>query len=408
MNLIESVRLALRALTTNKLRATLTMLGIIIGVMSVVALLSIGQGAQASITGQIQSIGSNLIYVTPGQRREGGINTGIASATLTLADAETIAEAVPDIAAVAPEYSRNAQVVYREQNTNTRVIGTTPAYMMVRNVYPAQGMFFSPSDNALARRVAVLGPDVAQDLFGERPVIGATIKIDRIPFHVVGIMESKGGSGPGGNQDANVYIPINTAHRYFGGRAASGGHLVTTINVSAVSEEKVDAVIDDIIWLLRRRHNIRNDEDDFSVLSQKDILNVAGQVTGILTVFLGAIAGISLLVGGIGIMNIMLVSVTERTREIGLRKAVGAQERDILIQFLIEAITLSVLGGLLGILLGVGIAQLVNLSGLFTAVVTSSSVLLAVSFAVLVGLFFGIYPARRAAILNPIDALRYE
>jgi putative ABC transport system permease protein len=408
MNLIESVRLALRALTTNKLRATLTMLGIIIGVMSVVALLSIGQGAQASITGQIQGIGSNLIYVMPGQLRERGVNTGMAAATLTLADAEAIAEAVPDIAAVAPEYSRNAQVVYRDQNTNTRVIGTTPAYMTVRNVYPAQGEFFSLSDNTLDRRVAVLGPDVAQDLFGSRPAVGATIKIDRIPFHVVGIMETKGGSGMGGNQDANIYIPINTAHRYFGGRAAAGGRLVTTINVSAVSEEKVDAVSSDIIWLLRRRHNIRNDQDDFSVLSQKDILNVAGQVTGILTVFLGAIAGISLLVGGIGIMNIMLVSVTERTREIGLRKAVGAQERDILLQFLIEAVTLSVLGGLLGILLGIGIAQLVNLSGLFTAVVTSSSILLAVSFAVLVGLFFGIYPAQRAAVLNPIDALRYE
>jgi|YNPBryantNP2012_1023418.scaffolds.fasta_scaffold15601_2 putative ABC transport system permease protein len=408
MNLIEGVRIALRALTANKLRATLTMLGIIIGVMSVVALLSIGQGARASITGQIQGIGSNLIYVTPGQLREGGVSTGVSAATLTLDDAEAIAANVPDIVAVAPEYSRNTQVVYREQNTNTRVVGTTPEYTQVRNVYPAQGEFFSPSDNTLVRRVAVLGPDVAQDLFGGRPAVGATIKIDRIPFHVVGIMESKGGSGMGGNQDANVYIPINTAHRYFGGRAASGGRLVTTINVSAVSEEKVDAVSSDIIWLLRRRHNIRNDQDDFSVLSQKDILNVAGQVTGILTVFLGAIAGISLLVGGIGIMNIMLVSVTERTREIGLRKAVGAQERDILIQFLIEAITLSVLGGLLGILLGVGIAQLVNLSGLFTAVVTSSSVLLAVSFAVLVGLFFGIYPARRAAMLNPIDALRYE
>jgi len=325
-------------------------------------------------------------------------------------DSQAIADIVPDIAAIAPVFSRNQQVVYRDKNTNTNITGTTPQYMEVRNSYPETGVFVTDEDVRLASNVAVLGPEVAANLFGSaQAALGQSIKINRVAFRVVGIMESKGGSGPGGNQDTLIYIPISTAYRYFGGRAATGaGRVVNTIDISVVSEDKVDAVSDDITWLLRRRHNVRNDQDDFSVLKQQDFLDLSNQVTGILTVFLGAIAGISLLVGGIGIMNIMLVSVTERTREIGIRKAVGACQRDVLTQFLVEAIVISVLGGLLGVVLGVGVAQLVTLSGLFTAVVSPGSIVLAVGFSVAVGLFFGIWPAQRAASLKPIDALRYE
>ncbi len=410
MNLIEGIRVALRGLAANKLRSALTMLGIVIGVAAVVALLAIGQGAQASITSRIQSIGTNVIFVTPGQRSRGGVSSTANAAPLTLEDSQAIADIVPDIAAIAPVYSRNQQVVYQDKNTNTNIIGTTPQYTEVSNSYLDMGVFVTDEDVRLASNVAVLGPEVATNLFGNaQAALGQSIKINRVSFRVVGIMESKGGSGPGGNNDTLIYIPISTAYRYFGGRAATGAsRVVSTINVSVVSEDKVDAVSDDITWLLRRRHNIRNDQDDFSVLKQQDFLDLSNQVTGILTVFLGAIAGISLLVGGIGIMNIMLVSVTERTREIGIRKAVGACQRDILTQFLVEAVVISLLGGLLGIAVGVGVAQLVTLIGLFTAVVSPGSIVLAAGFSVAVGLFFGIWPAQRAAALRPIDALRYE
>jgi len=410
MTLLEGVRVALRGLAANKLRSALTMLGIVIGVMAVVALLAIGQGARVSITSRIQSMGTNVIFVIPGQRSRGGVSSTENARPLTLQDAQAIADIVPDIAAIAPVFSRNHQVVYRDKNVNTSIVATTPQYALVRNSYPAIGVFLTDYDVRLARNVAVMGPEVAQDLFGTaQSALGKTIKINRISFRVVGIMESKGGSGPGGNQDMLIFVPISTAYRYYGARATVGAsRLVSTIDISVVSEEKVDAVSDDITWLLRRRHKIRNGQDDFSVLKQQDFLDLSNQVTGILTVFLGAIAGISLLVGGIGIMNIMLVSVTERTREIGIRKAVGACSRDILIQFLVEAIVISVLGGLLGIGLGVAVARLVTMIGLFKAVVSPGSIVLALGFSIAVGLFFGIWPAHRAASLNPIDALRYE
>jgi putative ABC transport system permease protein len=411
MSVIESIRTALQGLAANKLRSSLTMLGIIIGVGAVIALLALGEGAQASVTQEIQGIGSNLIFIMPGSRDRGPMTTGT-TGILTLADAEAIAAPgnVPGVLAVAPEFDNSADVAYGATSVNTTIRGTTTDYPVVRNSFPATGEFFTEQHVTSMARVAVLGYQTAQDLFGDDDPIGRTIRINRVHFRVIGVMGEKGG-GPGGNTDDAVFIPITTAQRkLFGGRAASGtSWRVSLINVSATSQGAVNAATDGIISLLRQRHKIRpGNDDDFSVMSQQDILSTAEQVTGILTIFLGAIAGISLVVGGIGIMNIMLVSVTERTREIGIRKAVGAKRRDILMQFLAEAVVLSVIGGLLGILLGTGIAALVERLGLMTTVVSADAVLLATGFSIAVGLFFGIYPSMRAARLHPIEALRYE
>lgn len=408
MSLTESLRIALKVLVTNKLRSALTMLGIIIGVMAVVSLIGIGQGAQASILERIEELGANVVFVIPGQVRQSGVSTGAATQSLTLEDAEAIAE-IPGVAGVAPEISRVAQVTYQSNNTSTRIIGTTPEYRWVRNTMPEQGIFFSELDNTHAARVAVLGSQVAEDLFGDTSAIGKHVKINNVPFTVIGVLPPKGSFGPAGNLDNTVYIPILTTYRYLGGRSRLGlGHTVGLINVSVVSEDEVDKVVEEITTLLRQRHNIRNEQDDFRILTQQDFLQTTQEVTDILTIFLGAIAGISLLVGGIGIMNIMLVSVTERTREIGIRKAVGARNRDILIQFLVEAVVLSMVGGVTGTLLGIGIANAMSLTGMIVARVTPEAVILALGFSMAVGIFFGIYPARRAAQLNPIEALRYE
>jgi putative ABC transport system permease protein len=427
MNVYESIRVALQGLAANKLRSSLTMLGIVIGVGAVIALLALGEGTQAAITEEIQGMGSNLITVIPG-RLEGqhgpGGGTSNVVASLTLADAEAMAAPgrVSGMLTVVPEFNNNANVVYGEKNVNVSIKGTTSDYLLAHNVSPEMGEFLTEQHNTTVARVAVLGHQTAEDLFGGSDPLGRTIKINpssapstgsgqsRVHFRVIGVMEEEGG-GMGFSADEVVFIPLSTAQRkLFGGRAASGTSWeVSSIAVTLASEETMDAAVDDITWLLRQQHELKpGDEDDFSVLSQKDLLSTVEQVTGILTVFLGAIAAISLLVGGIGIMNIMLVSVTERTREIGIRKAVGAKRRDILMQFLVEAVVLSVIGGLLGILLGTGIAILVERSGLMTTVISTESVLLATSFSVAVGLFFGIYPSMRAARLHPIEALRYE
>jgi putative ABC transport system permease protein len=410
MNILESIRLATRGLLANKLRSALTMLGIIIGVGAVVALLSIGQGAQSAITQQIQGIGSNVIFVFPGALTQGGMSFGAgSSASLTMEDAEAIADPVncPDVAAVAPQQQRNAQIIYRDRNTNASVVGTTPVYSFVRKAVVSQGHFFDDQEAASSARVAVLGAQLALDLFDQEDAIGQTIRINRVPFRVIGVLVEQGGGGP---TDTSLYVPITTAKsRLFGSTIArGGGRAVQLITVSAVSENRIDAAVQQITELLRQRHKIEYDDDDFSVTSQKDILGVLNQVTDILTLFLGAIAAISLLVGGIGIMNIMLVSVTERTREIGIRKAVGAKKRDIMVQFLIEAMVLSILGGLIGIAFGAGVAALVNATGVLVTRVSLQSVALSVTFSMAVGLFFGLYPATRAASLNPIQALRYE
>lgn len=416
-DLLENMRVALDGLTANKLRSGLTMLGVIIGVGAVIALMSIGQGAQASITEEITSIGTNLVLVSPGARENGPVRSAAGSAmSLTYADAQAIADPanVPDAAFVAPEYSQNTQVIFGDANINASVLGTTAEYLSAYSLEVASGRFIQQKDERA--NVAVLGYQAAQDLFGGFDPVGQKIRValsggsgGRASLTVVGVLAEKGDTMMG-SADDTAFVPITTAQtKIFEGRNALGQPIVTSVNVVAASEDRSQAVMDQIDALLRRRHDLDPEEEaDFSVMSQADMLSMMTTVTDILTIFLGAVAGISLLVGGIGIMNIMLVSVTERTREIGIRKAVGARRVDILRQFLMEAVVLSLLGGLLGILLGVGLAQLVSLTGLLDSLVTLNSVLLAVGFSLAVGLFFGIYPANQAAKMNPIEALRYE
>ena len=419
MGLTEQLRVALRALSVNKLRSSLTMLGIIIGVGAVITLLSVGQGVQNLVTGQLQSIGTNLLFVVPGnmsdsqmQARSGGFQQ------MTLADAIAIGDPVnaPDVVAVAPELMSSAEVSYGKKTVRVNTSGVTPVYETVRNFPVTDGRFISETDINSKARVAVIGSRIAERLFTEQGLypLGASIKVNNVPFKVVGVLESKGGGGGmmGGNQDEVVLVPLSTAHeRLFQRNHNSRGEpLVSVAYAQVVSEDRMSDAADEIGALLRDRHDIAfQDDDDFSVINQRDLVAIFGQITGVLTIFLGAIAGISLLVGGIGIMNIMLVSVTERTREIGLRKAVGAKRRDILLQFLIESVVLSLLGGLLGIAIGaLGAYAISTLQTDLTAVVTPQSILLATGFSAAVGLFFGIYPATRAARLNPIEALRYE
>jgi putative ABC transport system permease protein len=415
MNLLETFRVSFHALGANKLRAGLTMLGVIIGVAAVIALLAVGQGASAAITEQVQGIGSNLLFIIPGSFQQNGVRSAVGSATtLTLEDAVALQDSscCPDLARVAPVFSANVQVVAGGNNTNTSVTGTTPDFQAVRNFYVGAGRFLDWRDDETLARVAVLGTATARQLFETRDPVGQTIKINRVPFKVIGIMKEKGGTGLfGQNQDDVIFVPIRTAQvRLFGNQSltANGQRRVSVLYASARSEDRSTQAVSQITQELRQRHHIQFQQDDFSVASQKDLLGALSQITSILTIFLGSIAAISLLVGGIGIMNIMLVSVTERTREIGIRKAVGAKRRDILVQFLMEAIALSVSGGIIGILLGVGIAQAVNQTGVITTVIQATSVLLAVGFSVGVGLFFGLYPAWRASALHPIEALRYE
>jgi putative ABC transport system permease protein len=419
MGLTEQLRVALRALSVNKLRSSLTMLGIIIGVGAVITLLSVGQGVQNLVTGQLQSIGTNLLFVVPGNMSDSQMQARSGSfQQMTLADAIAIGDPAnaPDVVAVAPELMSSAEVSYGKKTVRVNTSGVTPIYETVRNFPVTDGRFISETDINSKARVAVIGSRIAERLFTEQGLypLGASIKVNNVPFKVVGVLESKGGGGGmmGGNQDEVVLVPLSTAHeRLFQRNHNSRGEpLVSVAYAQVVSEDRMSEAADQISSALRERHDIAfEDDDDFSVINQRDLVAIFGQITGVLTLFLGAIAGISLLVGGIGIMNIMLVSVTERTREIGLRKAVGAKRRDILMQFLIESVVLSLIGGLLGIAIGAlaawGISQL---QSDLTAVVTPQSIILATSFSAAVGLFFGIYPATRAARLNPIEALRYE
>ncbi len=412
MSIQQTIHIALRALVANKLRAALTMLGIIIGVGAVIALLSIGEGAQAAILQQIQDIGSNLIFVVPGDFRAGStFNRSISTEVLTLEDAEAIAlpSNCPSVAAVAPQYEHGGEVVYRDASLYTEVIGTTPEFQQIRNYVPRVGQFFSHQDVATAARVVAIGADVAEELFGSEDPIGRIVRVNRTPFRVVAVFTKKGVGAFGDTRDRVIVMPIKAALRLFGRDATSGGRsIVTSINVSALDEAHVEQAIREITLLLRDRHRIQSGSDDFSVTSQKDIMELTSSVAQVLTTFLAAIAAISLLVGGIGIMNIMLVSVVERTREIGLRKAIGARSADILTQFLIEAVILSLAGGMVGVVVGIGLSALVNLSGVFMARLSLQAIVMAVGFSIAVGLFFGIYPARRAAVLSPIEALRYE
>lgn len=405
MSLIQTLKIAFRAIGVNKVRSALTMLGIIIGVGAVVAMTSIGAGARQSITSQIQGLGSNLVTVFPGFGGGfSGPRQALGSATsLINDDAQAIRKHVPTVNEVSPEYASRAQLVFGSQNLNATVNGVTPAYEKVRNSKVVAGRFITEADVRAADRVAVIGQNLITDLFNGESPLGKLIKINKIPFTVVGILEAKGGTGFN-SPDDTVFIPLTTAqNRLFGVRYLS------QIGVQIKNEEAMTQAAEDIGWLLLGRHKLNSpDEADFRIMNQQDILQTVSQVTGIMTVLLGGIAAISLLVGGIGIMNIMLVSVTERTREIGLRKAIGAKRKDILKQFLTESVVLSLLGGLVGVLLGVGGSRLITLATGVTTIVTVNSVLLAFFFSAAVGIFFGIYPARRASYLSPIEALRYE
>jgi putative ABC transport system permease protein len=416
VNLAESFRIAVRALAANKLRALLTMLGMIIGVAAVISLMSVGRGAQAAVTDRIQGLGTNLLFIRPGSTQQGGVRAGQGSAqSLSMEDAQAIAEQVPQVVGVAPEFGGFAQLVASGQNWSARVIGTTEDYAMVRNANLANGEFISRQHMDGRSRVVVLGATVAENLFGDADPVEEQVRISLFgrqgtSFRVIGVMEKKGGSGMG-NQDDQVFIPLSTYHtRLSTARTVRGSYQVSTINVQVADADVMQEAVQEIGALLRQRHRVA--QDDFTIQSQEDFLATAAQVTGVMTVLLGAIAGISLVVGGIGIMNIMLVSVTERTREIGIRKAVGARRRDILLQFLVEATVVSVLGGLIGMGIGVGLSRLVgglNLNGQqLTTLVTPDAVVLSFTVSAAVGLFFGIYPAMRAARLHPIEALRYE
>lgn len=395
------------SLTLNKVRSGLTVLGIVIGIGSVIAMIAIGQGAQNSIQSSIQSIGSNLVLVMPGAARGAGVQVSSgrgSSQTLTKEDADAIGKQVTGIKAVAPEVSKRYQITSRGKNTNTQVVGSVPAYSDVRNIQIEAGSFIADSHIRTAAKVAVLGPTTRDDLFGAgSDPLGQTIRINRIEFKVVGVTVAKGGSGFS-NQDDMVFVPLTTAQRYL-----SGDTYVTTISVASQSQDIMASVQQQITSLLLTRHNISDPQlADFNVLNQSDIVAAATSVTGIFTVLLASIAGISLLVGGIGIMNMMLTTVTERTREIGLRKAIGGKSSDISAQFLAEAVMLTFSGGVLGVILGWLLTLVIGSFTGMAANISITSVLLAFGVSAGIGVLFGYYPARRASRLNPIEALRYE
>ncbi len=413
MKLSKALLVALANLNANKMRSTLTILGIVIGVAAVIAMVSIGRGVQTSITQRIQSIGTNLLFVYPGRVQQGGVMGAAGSAaSLTLADAEAIAQA-PSVVGVAPLVESRVQVVYLGQNLNSSLLGVTPSYLWVSHYEMADGEFLSEANLTARSTVVVLGSAVADSLFGgSAGAVGQTIRLNGQPYRVVGVLASRGGTGMG-SLDDRVLIPLTTAQtRLTGPRFFGGSSSVSVIYVQVADESRVEAATEEISAILRERHRVLEGDEDFLIQSQEDILEASTQISDTLTLFLGGIAAISLVVGGIGVMNIMLVSVTERTREIGIRKAVGARRRDILVQFLLESAMLSLAGGIIGIAVGwvasrvIGATQL-GTSGV-TPVVGLDTVLMATLFSIAVGLFFGVYPATRAASLNPIEALRYE
>ncbi|RFB38256.1 MULTISPECIES: ABC transporter permease [Brevibacillus] len=403
MNYWEAMRVSLRSVTANKLRSFLTMLGIMIGVSAVITMVAIGEGAKASVANQINGLGSNLLIISAGQAKQGGISLGAGSLSLRLEDAKALQQK-DSIADVTPAVSTRAQLVYQSDNYLSSLEGTTEAFPEVRNVSLQEGRFFTSFEVSEQANVVVIGSEVVTNLFAssnESP-IGKTIEINRIPFTVVGILKSQGSSGMTNNDD-KVIIPITTAMERLGQSS------IRTIYASATSADEMLQAQFDIQQTLRAQHKLMpSQENDFTISSQSDILETAQSVTSVMTTLLSGIAGISLVVGGIGIMNIMLVSVTERTREIGIRKAIGATKLAIMQQFLIESVTLSFLGGMIGILLGIGAAWIVNKLGGVEIAITITPMLYAFLSSLFVGVVFGVYPAKKAAEMKPIDALRYE
>jgi putative ABC transport system permease protein len=408
MTLWQSFLEALESLSSNKMRSALTILGIVIGVAAVIAMVSVGRGAQNTITDSIQGIGTNLLFVI-----RGGAEDVRNPKPITLGDAEAIADPfqAPSVGAVAPALQGSAEITFGGESTTTSLMGVTPDYAYVRNYQVAEGEFITEEHMLGQASVVLLGPEVAKTLFGRTEgLVGETVRIEGQPFRVIGVLESKGGSGFS-NVDDQAFVPFSTAQARLIRRSTRDR--VDMLIVSAVDAESVPAASEEIAQILRSRHRTAIGADDFTILTQEDFLDVAGTITNVLTIFLGGIAAISLLVGGIGIMNIMLVSVTERTREIGLRKAVGAHKSDILIQFLTESSVLSLIGGLIGIALGWAIAMIVGQiananDAPINPTIGLDIVLIATIFSTAVGLFFGLYPANRAANLEPVEALRYE
>lgn len=408
INIPSTVRISFRALRVNKMRSALTMLGIIIGVGAVITMLAVGTGARQRIGEQIASIGSNLIMVVPGSTTAGGVRMGAGTQpTLTLGDAVAIQKECPSVLYVAPVHSGVAQVVYGNQNWSTGITGTTMNMLYVRDWPLSAGRLFTEEDVRSAAKVCLLGQTVVDNLFGGINPVGQIIRIKKIPFTVIGILEAKGQDPGGHDQDDTIYVTVTTAQKQLFGTQFPG--MIRTIMVKAKSTEDLAAAERQINELLRQRHHIgQKQDDDFTVRNLTQMMQAAEQSTRVMTLLLGAIASVSLLVGGIGIMNIMLVSVTERTREIGIRLAVGAKTWDIRFQFIIEALTLSLIGGAVGIILGISGSKLISMFAGWSTIISPFSIVLAFGFSGLVGIFFGFYPAYKASLLDPIDALRYE
>ena len=404
----STAKISLRALRVNKMRSVLTMLGIIIGVGAVITMLAVGSGASEKIGEQIASMGSNLLIVLSGSTSAGGIRLGSGSQpTLTMGDATAIQKECSAVSDAAPVLSGTAQVVYGNQNWLTGITGTTPNMLNVRQWPLATGRPFKEQDVRSAAKVCLLGGTVADNLFGGRGPLGQIIRIKKVPFTVIGLLAPKGQSPVGQDQDDVIFVPVTTAQKRLFGATFPG--MVRTIMVKAKSAEDMERVEEQVTELLRQRHRIApKQEDDFTVRNLTQLMQTAQQSAGVMSILLGSIASVSLLVGGIGIMNIMLVSVTERTKEIGLRLAVGAKVRDIRLQFIIESLILSLISGVMGIIIGVSGSKVLSSLAGWPTIVSPASILLSFGFSALVGIFFGYYPAYKASLLNPIDALRYE
>jgi len=408
INVPWTTKIAFRALRVNKMRSALTMLGVIIGVGAVIAMLAVGTGANQKIQQQIASMGSNMLVVLPGSSTSGGIRMGSGTQpTLSLSDAEAIEKECPSVANVAPVLNGAAQVIFGNLNWSTGVYGTTSSMLIIRDWNLAAGRAFTDEEIRSASKVCLVGRTVIDNLFGGTDPMNQVIRIKRIPFKIIGILEGKGQTPMGQDQDDVIYVPVTTAQKRLFGTAFPG--MVRSILVKAASLEDLAKAEVQVKDLLRQRHHISTrQDDDFTVRNLTQMMQVTEQSSKVMTLLLGAIASVSLIVGGIGIMNIMLVSVTERTREIGIRMSLGAKTWDIRLQFLIEAVTLSLIGGVAGVLTGITGSKIVSAMAGWPTIVTTLSIVLALGFSGLVGIFFGFYPAYKASLLNPIDALHYE